>query len=59
MSENDAPFSRSWESYTLVDLDGSDFDVDGMALWDKVFAAMKPTCPVCGNHLTPDDLRGG
>lgn len=57
MSENDAPFSRPWESYEPVDLEGSGFTVSPSANWTKVFEEMKLRCPKCGSHLMPDDLQ--
>ena len=57
VSENDAPFSQSYENYAVVDLDGSEFSVEGSASWETAFTAMKPTCPDCGTRLSPSDLR--
>lgn len=57
MKENDQPFSGQWESYSLVDLNGSATGVEGGVLqWDKVFEDMKPTCPKCGSALTQANL---
>lgn len=57
MSENDQPYSKSWERYSLDGFNGSEFGVDGSAEWDKVFIAMKPTCPKCGIKLSPENLE--
>ena len=57
MSENDAPFSRPWESYEPIDLQGSGFTVSPSANWTKVFEEMKLRCPKCGTQLMPDDLQ--
>ena len=56
-SENDAPFSRPWESYEPIDLEGSEFTVEPSANWTKVFEEMSPRCPKCGTRLMPDDLH--
>lgn len=56
MSENDQPYSKSYESYSLVDLNGSEFSIEGFAEWPKVFAEMKPKCPKCGTLLTQEHL---
>ena len=57
MKENDQPFSGQWESYSLIDLNGSSTGIEGGVLqWDKVFADMKPTCPKCGTILTQKNL---
>ena len=53
MSENDAPFSRQYESYSLEGLSGDSFSIqDRFAKWDEVFQKMKPACHKCGNGLT-------
>ena len=63
MRENDAPFLRQYESYSLEKLNGQSFSVqDRFALWGEVFQEMKPACPACGSALTeqniqPDDGR--
>lgn len=57
MSENDQPYSKQWESYSLEDLEGgSGFSVDGFAKWDEVFNALKPVCPKCKKALAPSDM---
>ncbi len=57
MRENDAPFSRQYESYSLEGLGGDSFSVqDRFAKWDEVFRKMKPTCSQCGNGLTEVNL---
>ncbi len=63
MRENDAPFSRQYESYSLENLNGQSFSVqDRFAQWDEVFREMKPACPACGvalteQHIQPDGSR--
>lgn len=56
MSENDQPYSKCWESYSLENLNGIRYSVDGTTDWPAVFEAMKPTCPQCGNELTQENL---
>jgi len=56
MSENDQPYSKPWESYSLANLNGGGYRVEGAADWPAVFEAMKPTCPQCGIALTPENL---
>lgn len=56
MSENDQPYSLPWESYSLENLKGVGFRVEGAANWPTVFAAMQPICPQCGQALTPKNL---
>lgn len=58
MSENDAPYSTQYESYTLENLGGQGFDVERtFASWNEVFQNMKPTCPSCGASLTEANLE--
>ena len=56
MSENDQPFSKMYESYSLENLNGGSYRVDGFAKWPGVFEALKPTCPKCGAKLTPQNF---
>lgn len=58
MSENDAPFSKQYESYRLEELDGSPYYVEGVADWAEVFVTMKPRCPKCKTELNPSHLVG-
>lgn len=58
MRENDAPFSRQYESYSLENLEGESFSVNGgFAKWDEVFRETKPVCPNCGNGLSEADIK--
>ena len=57
LKENDTPYSASfYEYYSLVDLDGSSFNTEGSAGWEKAFLNMKPRCPNCHARLTPKHL---
>jgi hypothetical protein len=57
MRENDAPFSRQYEDYSLDGLKGDSYSVlDRFAKWDEVFREMKPVCPECGSKLTEDKI---
>lgn len=57
MRENDAPFSRQYESYSLEGLSGDGFSVqDRFAKWDEVFREMKPVCLKCGRGLTENNI---
>lgn len=57
MRENDAPFSRQWESYSLEGLDGGSTEENGVLSWDEVFERIRPCCPKCGTRLTPAHLK--
>lgn len=56
MSENDQPYSKQYESYSLDGLKGSNYGVDGFATWEKVFEEMRPICPKCNAALTLSQL---
>jgi len=56
MSENDQPYSKCYESYSLENLNGHTYQVEGFADWAKVFKEMAPTCPKCQSSLTPKNL---
>lgn len=56
MNENDQPFSKAYEYYTLENLNGNDYSVDGFAEWSSVFSAMKPIFPKCGTELTENNF---
>ena len=57
MSENDQPYSKSWEKYTLEDLDGSGYYVEGFATFEEVFDNMRPRCPACGQILRTEHMQ--
>ncbi|MFM0416982.1 hypothetical protein [Paraburkholderia aromaticivorans] len=58
MSENDAPYSASWESYSLEGFDGGTFNKEGAAAgWREVFAHLRPVCTSCKRILTETDLE--
>ncbi len=54
MSENDQPYSKMYESYSLENLIGGSYRVDGFEEWPGVFEALKPKCPQCGKRLGPE-----
>lgn len=56
MAENDQPYSRPYESYTLENLNGGSYSKQGSANWQIVFAALQPTCPRCGANLSRDNF---
>lgn len=56
MSENDQPYSKPYESYSLENLNGNGFNVAGSVKLDQVFCKMKPTCPSCGAELTVNNF---
>lgn len=57
MRENDAPYSKPWESYLLEGLEGGSTQNDGFLDWPEVFERIKPACPICGTNLTPEHLK--
>jgi hypothetical protein len=59
MRENDAPFSRQYEDYSLVDLDGESFSTDGYVSLEEAIKHMRPQCPKCGSMLSKQHVRTG
>jgi hypothetical protein len=47
-SENDQPFSKQWEEYSISGFDGEGFYVDGWTTVGDALLRMKPKCPKCG-----------
>ena len=59
MKENDAPFSKQYESYSLINLHGSGWATDGFADWDEVFRNMSISCPSCRASLNLNNTEWG
>lgn len=47
-SENDQPFSRQWEKYSISGFDGEMFEIGGSTNVTDALKKMKPKCPSCG-----------
>lgn len=47
MSENDQPFSKMWESYSLINFNGGSFRVEGYEEPGNILKRLEPTCPSC------------
>jgi len=48
-SENDQPYSRLWESYSLEGFNGGGLTITNYRdMPEDLLAAPNPTCPVCG-----------
>lgn len=48
-SENDQPYSRLWEEYSLAGFSGQSLTITSYADMPKdLLAALGPTCPQCG-----------
>lgn len=60
MRENDQPFSRQYESYSLVGLNGgSQYLVqDTFANMQQVLDELKPTCPDCDSLIQSEWVKG-
>ncbi len=54
MSENDQPYSKPYEQYSLENLNGSEssFYTKGFAKLEEVFQKLEPTCPKCDKLLS-------
>lgn len=58
LTENDQPYSKPWEKYSLETLLGQEsFYVEGSADWAKVFQVLKPVCPKCMSPLFVEALK--
>jgi hypothetical protein len=54
LSENDQPYTKPWESYSLENLNGGGSTyVEGHSDWKEVFQALSPVCPKCNATLSP------
>lgn len=47
-SENDQPYSKAWEKYSISGFSGESFSVEGFIDLDKALETLKPQCPECG-----------
>lgn len=47
-SENDAPFSKQWEEYSMSGFDAEGFYINGFTTSHEALIRMKPKCPSCG-----------
>jgi hypothetical protein len=54
--ENDQPYSKDWDSFSLENLNGNSFYSEQLIDWDVVFKNMKPVCPQCKKRLTRDNF---
>lgn len=46
--ENDAPFTRQYEEYSLSGFTGEGFHVDGYTNLTDALTRLNPKCPSCG-----------
>lgn len=47
-SENDQPYSKAWERYSIRGFSGESFSVDGFVSLEKALESLNPRCPACG-----------
>lgn len=56
-AENDSPFSRSYEEYTLNGLNGGTKHYTPFAkTWEIVIQDLEPTCPKCGAKIKVSNI---
>lgn len=48
MSENDAPYTKQWEGWSVSGFDGQDFQIDGSCNLPEAIKKLKPVCRNCG-----------
>lgn len=46
--ENDAPFTKQYESYSLEGFEGRGFSIDGFVTSTEALERLDPKCPKCG-----------
>lgn len=52
MSENDQPYSKPWEKYSLKELNGNcEWYTKGAADFETAIVNLNPSCPKCGKKL--------
>lgn len=56
MTENDQPYSKMYERYSLEGFNGGTYSVDGYTSLQVAIEQIKPVCPNCGTELTADNL---
>jgi hypothetical protein len=57
LKENDQPYSKSWERYSLEGYSGGSFSSEGgVHEWEEIFVSLKPKCPKCSSILTPEQI---
>lgn len=47
-SENDQPFSKQWEAYSVSGFEGGSFEIAGWTTNSEALERIKPKCPNCG-----------
>lgn len=47
-SENDQPFSKQWEKYSIAGFTGEGFYIEGFTTLIDAIERMNPRCPTCG-----------
>ena len=47
-SENDQPYSKQWEQWSISGFEGSGFYIEGYTTLQKALEKMEPKCPECG-----------
>jgi hypothetical protein len=56
-SENDAPFSANWESYSLENLEGSIGATSSADTWEDFFRKSRIVCPACKSVSTAANIQ--
>lgn len=56
MRENDAPFSRPWEEYSVSGFEGGDLEIDGHISMTEAMQRMKVQCRQCQMLLNQSNL---
>ena len=47
-SENDQPYSKQWENYSITGFDGDGYYIEGFVSLEEAIQKMRLKCPSCG-----------
>jgi len=57
MAENDQPFSKQYEKYSLDGFDGDGFYIEGFTTPSDALSQMNATCPKCNKSISGQNLE--
>lgn len=56
LTENDQPYSKIYEHYSLENLKGTSYNASS-AGWEEFFEKSGIACPKCNKKLTPHNMK--
>jgi len=57
MAENDQPFSKQYEKYSLEGFDGDGYYIEGFTTSADALSQMNVTCPKCKSSISGENLE--